>query len=431
VAPALPPLAPRALGEGRVLRRADDDDLDALVGLNVELFGEHEAAGVTAVLTGAVGAEWLVVATGPGAERPGSRVVSACVRIPHPFVLDGVPVPGSQIEWVTTAEDHRGQGLVRALFRAHHERAAAAGELLQLVAGIPYYYRKLGYGYGIDAPPSIAVSPDAAPAPDGGRVTVRPAGLHDIEWILATERERPRAGLTVARTAAQLECWLARTEPHRGATWEWLLVAEDGDERVGWSRTAAWADESVLFALPGLAPDREVADRLLGRAVQHAAHLADHLGRPVQVLAPDQPGTPWSRAVHAVGRVRPEPSGIYARCPDELALLQALEPALSRRLAASGLARDEGELVLSLYERGIRLAWSDGRITAVEAAPADPDPFDAGGVGVAPDWFPALVLGRWGATGLAERTDDTLLGVHAPVLDVLVPALPNDLAADL
>ena len=50
---------------------------------------------------------------------------------------------------------------------------------------------------------------------------------------------------------------------------------------------------------------------------------------------------------------------------------------------------------------------------------------------MAPDWFPALVLGRWGASGLAERTDDTELGDHATVMDVLFPPLPNDLVTDL
>ena len=86
---------------------------------------------------------------------------------------------------------------------------------------------------------------------------------------------------------------------------------------------------------------------------------------------------------------------------------------------------------IPLYERGVLLGWDDGRITRIEAAPADPDPFEKGGVGVAPDWFPALVLGRWGASGLAARTDDTLLGDHAAVMDVLFPVRPNDVVADL
>ena len=119
------------------------------------------------------------------------------------------------------------------------------------------------------------------------------------------------------------------------------------------------------------------------------------------------------------------------RVADPVALLTSMEPVLSRRIAASGLAHDRGELLLSLYDRGVLLAWEGGRVTRIEAAAPDPDPFDKGGVGVAPDWFPALALGRWGASGLAAHTDDTLLGDHAGVMDVLFPARPNDLAADL
>ena len=135
---------------------------------------------------------------------------------------------------------------------------------------------------------------------------------------------------------------------------------------------------------------------------------------------------------HAAGRPRPEPSGYYVRTADEVALLQRLEP-VARRVAWPLRASpdDRGELLLSLYDRGVRIVWTDGRITAIEAAAPDPDPFDKGGVGVAPDWFPALVLGRWGASGLAARTDDTLLGDHAAVMDVLFPARPNDLVVDL
>ncbi len=368
----------------------------------------------------------------PAPSSPGrGTLAAACARIPLAYELDGVALPGSQIENVTTDERFRRRGLVRALFDVHHHRATEAGELLQVIGGIPYFYRKLGYGYGFDVPPTISVGADSAPALDPGRVAVRDARPDDVTWLLATEDERRREGLTVRRTRAALDTWIARAAPVDGMAWEAVLVAEVDGTPVGWVRTFGWAEESQLFVLPGDTPDLEVAGQLLARAIVLGHRLAEQTRRPVEVLAADRPGTPWSRAVHAAGRRRPEPSGYYVRMADPVAVLDALRPVLSRRLAASGLARDHGVLSISLYDRGVALTWRDGEVVAVEAAAPEPDPFDKGGVGVAPDWFPALVLGRWGASGLADRTDDTLLGDHAALMDVLFPARPNDVVADL
>jgi predicted N-acetyltransferase YhbS len=420
------------LGDDLVLRRAGPADTDAVVALNVALFGVQEAVGVRAALDDDTDVEWLVVAAGTDAERFGQgTVAAACARIRHSFDLDGVAVPGSQIEWVTTDPAFRRRGLVRALFRAHHRRADTEGELLQVVGGIPYFYRKLGYGYGFDSPATYSITPSAAPPVDTGHVQVRPAEPTDVDWLLTTEASRYRGGLTIVRDRATFERWIARTQAVDGDVLEHLLVAEEGARRVGWVRASSWPDEAQLFLLPGTAPDLPVAQQLLAHALAIGSDLSTRLDRTVEVLASDLASTPWGRAIQACGRPRPEPSGYYARTGDEVAFLQLLEPVLSRRVAASGLAHDRGEVLVSLYDRGIRLAWDGGRLTTIESAPPDPDPFDKGGVGVAPDWFPALALGRWGALGLAERTDDTLLGDHAAVMDVLFPARPNDIVTDL
>jgi len=275
----------------------------------------------------------------------------------------------------------------------------------------------------------VGASPVTGTGP--ATVSVRAARPDDVGWILELDATRRRTGLSVRRDRPAIETWLARTAPSDSEAWESLFVAETGTRPVGWLRTAAWVEEAQYFLLPGAAPDITVARHLLAHALDHGQTLAERIGRPLEVLASDMPGTPWSRAVHAAGRPRPEPSGYYVRVPDEVALLSALTPVLSQRLASSGLARDRGELLVSLYDRGVVLAWEEGRIVRVEAAAPDPDPFDHGGVGVAPDWFPALVLGRWGATGLAARTDDTILGDHEAVMDVLFPARPNDIVTDL
>lgn len=430
--------APVVVADGLVVRDAVEQDRADVVALNRTLFGVQDASAVDSIFGEGTDIEWLVAA-----RADDGRVAAACCRIPHRFELDGIAVPGSQIEFVTTDPSQRGKGLVRALLSAHHRRAAAVGELLQLIGGIPYFYRKLGYGYAVDYPPLVVVDTRALPAPDPSMVQVRPVRPADLAGLVELDRRRPRSGLLADRDEAVWRRWLARTageaarsDPGAGLglddAWEALLVAERDERPVGWLRIQVLVDEGKLHLLPGAVADLDVGLQLLATVGRITAHLATVvLARPVEVLTVDRAGSPWARVLAGVGHRRDEPSGIYGRTPDEVGLLRTLRPVLSSRVAASELAADRGELVLSLYERGIRLAWEGGEVTAIEPCAADPDPFDHGQVGVAPDWFPALVLGRWGASGLAERIDDVVLGRQAAVMDVLFPARPNDLVADL
>ena len=426
-----PPVPAQRLDDDLVLRRAETDDVEAVVALDVDAFGRQEVAAVRALLEGDLDVEWLVVAAGPDADRPGGPIAAACARIPHRYDFDGVAIPGSQLENVATAEPFRGRGLVRALFAAHHRRADADGELLQVIGGIPYFYRKLGYGYGFDIPPTYSLGPGSAAGSPDHRIAVRPALPADVVALAAAEAERNRSGLTVVRTEASLATWLARTATIDGFAWERLEVASHDDQIVGWVRLISWAEEAQMWVAPGMVADDEVADAFVARARDAGQALADHLGRDVEVFTPDRPGTPWSATVARHGELRPEPTGYYARTADEVGLLRTLEPVLSRRVAASRLAEQPGELRLSLYERGIRLAWADGHMTAIEPIAPEQDPVENGGVGVAPDWFPALVLGRWGARGLQERTDDTILGRDVDAMEILFPARPNDVVLDI
>lgn len=140
---------------------------------------------------------------------------------------------------------------------------------------------------------------------------------------------------------------------------------------------------------------------------------------------------PWAAAAAGVGAERlGYDHGVYARATDAVRLLAASAPVLSRRLAAAH-RRDTGTLDITTYEATVRLELEDGRVVAVGRGPRIEDPFVHDDVGVAPDLLPALVLGRFGASGLAARADDVTLGRHGNLCDVLFPRLPSDVVADL
>nr|WP_164702760.1 GNAT family N-acetyltransferase [Modestobacter sp. KNN46-3] len=90
----------------------------------------------------------------------GDRVVSTATLLADSVRLEDVVLPAGQVELVATAPAYEGRGLVRALMAWAHDRSAARGDLLQVMIGIPYFYRLFGYEYAIDVPPARPVPPE-------------------------------------------------------------------------------------------------------------------------------------------------------------------------------------------------------------------------------------------------------------------------------
>ena len=430
---------PVTLPGGFVLRSAGPDDREAIVALETAAFGSSDEPGVRGHLAGerAIG-DWTVV-------TDGARVVSTSGLLAHRMVLDGCRFPGGQIEYVATDPGAQRHGLVRAQFAWHHRRAAERGDLALFITGIPYLYRRLGYGYGLDYPPFLLPPKPEPPTPepptpepasevvarattsyaDSSGVAFRAAVATDLEAIRALDRLRPTTGLRVDRDADAWDTIMAICAPD---TFEHLIVAERDGHVVGWMRTQEKPEDDRVY-LAAAAVDPAEPTTTARAMVGHARIAAgDHL-----LVVFDQPDTTFGRAVHDahdLGEPVHHDHGIYVRVPDPVALLDALRPVLSARFRSSRYGARDGELVLSLYDRGVALDLAGGAVVAVRPVPGIEDPFARGDVGIAPDWFGALVFGRWGAIGLEQRADDVILGRRRGLMDVLFPRLDGDVVGD-
>lgn len=253
------------------VRQATEADAEAIVALAVEAFGDSDGPAVRTYqrFAGGVGM-WAVV-------DEGDRVVSASARIPHTFRLDGVELPGSQIEHVATAAGHRRQGLVRAQFEHHHARATADGELIQFIGGIPYLYRRFGYGYGLDHP--LLFLPDETllarqMASSGSPPLVRDATPDDLDALLALESRRPEAGIRTVRDRAR---WQLHFDLAASGPFERLLVTERSGRVTGWARLHHRPEERQLHLLPSVCAEPGALTALVHAALDLAE---DSVGPP-------------------------------------------------------------------------------------------------------------------------------------------------------
>lgn len=136
-------------------------------------------------------------------EVASGRPVGSLVDLRQTWTLGGVRLPVSQVELVATAPEHRGNRLTERLFAALHQRFAADGVAVQMIEGIPYFYRRLGYDYALAndgaavvpaaALPAAPAAPAQVPVTTVGAGTASPsydAAVDDLEQILAEGRGR-------------------------------------------------------------------------------------------------------------------------------------------------------------------------------------------------------------------------------------------------
>lgn len=344
----------------------------------------------------------------------GDRVVSTATLLREEVVLADhgatVRMPAGQVELVATERDYERRGLVRELMRWAHGTSQVRGDVLQVMIGIPYFYRLFGYSYAVDI---------AARRPLVRQVDA-PAGL-DVR--AATAADLP--ALTALQDAAQAVAQVRM--PHSPARRRWLLahegsttwVVERDGRVVGAGRTTPPDDGLMLAEVAAVDATAATA------VVAHAQSLAG--GGRVRVAV--RPGTALDGVLAAAaGPPPPDAEQYYVRVPSVPALLDAVRPVLSARLAASGLDGDEGrDLVVSTYGAHVRLPMTENGLgAAVEGGPMH-GPWAAGGCGVAPDQVGSLLLGPLGIEGLARRQPDVYPGPGREWFAALFPPVSSDL----
>jgi len=404
----------RARPEGFTVREATPEDHEGIIALCAEVFSAHEGAAVHHLLTGE--------GYGPGrwtvAVDAGGAVVSCATLLPHRIRYGSVEVPAAQIEFVATAASARKHGLVRAQFDRHHQWAHDEGALVVIITGIPYLYRRLGYGYGIEFSPEYRAL-DLPEAPEG--------------WVVEPATPADRPALDELERAAKARQDLTLEWPDGG--WDWVL-----------SGASTWAEEILVARHNGAVDGYAYVQRRLeedhaqiggtARSVEAAQALvaaaATRVG-DLKLYLVAREGDPWRTVVERAGVRDPASfNAVYARIPDPAAFLDHVKDELTRRLAASPFRQESGELTLSFYEDGVVLTYVDGVVTEVRQDPEpEQDPMDHDRAGIAPDALPALLLGRFTAEELELRYDDVGYGADRALVGALFPQRSFDVWAPI
>lgn len=308
-------------------------------------------------------------------DRATGRPAASLVALRQDWSLAGVRLPVVQVELVGTAPEHRGNRLTDRLLAVLHERCAAGRVPVQMIEGIPYFYRRLGYDYALANGGAAMVPAAVLPATDhsgfAGGLTVRPATAADANALAGIDRRLADGDALVCPRDA--EVWRYEIAERRPADLARRAVAVlvHGDDVRGYlvhGARLSTAGELITFAATCERP----TDWPRAAAAMHA-HLA-RVGRSYEATA-DRPFVairPILDADHPLVRFGPpgvprRPGAWYARTGDPVDLLARLLPLLRARWHAADLRWPEPELLIDMYGRAARLGFTEGEPTAVTA----------------------------------------------------------------
>ncbi len=433
---------PMTLADQLVLRCATPAEADALATFNADIHAAEDPEPVkerlaswTRDLVGrphptVAPEDTLVVEDGAT-----GRIVSTTCLISQTWTYAGIPFKVGRPELVATHPDYRNRGLVRRQFEILHDWCAERGQLVQVITGIPWYYRQFGYEMTVNLGGTRIGFGHQVPGLKDGEAepyAIRPAMPVDLAFIAEVDASgHARDLLYCLRDAAGWRYEFDGRLEHSMSRRVLAVIETRDGERVGYLAHPPYTMHNgqaiTTFELkPGvswLAVTPSVIRYAWATGQTHAAAEGGTCGAWALALGERHPAYQVLR-----GRLPVDwpPYAWYVRVPDLPAFLGVITPVLEKRLAASIACGHTGEFRLSLYRSGLLFRFERGALTV---EPWQPTP-EARGDGAFPDLtFLHLLFGHRTLDEIRQLRPDCYVDDDAVrvILEALFPRQVSDL----
>ncbi len=372
----------RDLGEGLILRRASAEDADAVADINSRMHSDDGPDKPDPRI-----ASWtrdLLARPHPTLsprdftlveETASGRIVSTLCLIPQIWTYEGIEFGVGRPELVCTLPEYRRRGLVRVQMEQVHKWSAERGHLVQIITGIPFYYRQFGYAMALNfVGRRFGFEPHVAALKGGEteKFTLRPAVGKDVDFILKIYQENEkRYAVSCERTPEIIHYELNGQSVDNVNHFAMAVIEDAGGERVGYIQhaTSLWFDGlyctyyGLAAGISWLEVSPSVARYLWRQGGEYARRDSQtrtsfgfSLGEQHPVYEAMDDKLPAQR----------KPYTYYVRVADLPAFLNRVKPALEKRLAGSIAVGHTGELRISFYTSGLHMVFERGAITSIE-----------------------------------------------------------------
>lgn len=373
----------RDLGDGLILRHGSVEDADALADINSRMHSDdgpdQPNLGIGAWIQDLVAkphptlvpSDFTVVE-----ETSTGKIVSTLCLIPQTWTFDGIEFGVGRPELVCTLPEFRKRGLVRVQMEEVHKWSSDRGHLVQVITGIPYFYRQFGYDMALNLSGARRGFEPHVPALKEGETepfNIRLAVDGDVDFILKTyESHERKQAISCKRTPEIVRYEMTGKSALSIIRYEKMIIEDTNGKHIGYFEhpNELWFGgvACVYFALAEGASWLAVAPSVVRYLWKKGAEIAEresttrtsfsfNLGEqhPIYEVLDDKLPT-----------VR-KPYAYYVRVPDVPAFLTQVKPALEKRLAESAAVGYSGELRVGFYKDGFRMVFENGKITSIES----------------------------------------------------------------
>jgi len=393
------------LGNGLVMRRSSPEDADALSEFNGMVHGDDEAdarrlaAWTRDLLTRphpTFNADDFTIVE----ESASRRIVSSLNLIPQTWCYEGIEFGVGRPELVGTLPEYRGKGLIRAQFDEIHKWCLERGMPVQIITGIPYFYRQFGYEMALDfVGRRFGYESHVPKLKDGEeeRYIVRPAVSADLPFIASVyDHAIQRHMVSCVRTPEIFEYELTGQSTDAVNHFETFVIDNEAGESVGYLQHSGYLGLMGLTAIwyelkPGVSW-LEVTPGVLRYLWNKGQEYAKRDGRTCTSFG--FMGGAEHPVYQTLGRDLPtvrEPYAYQVRVPDLPAFLNHIKPALEKRLADSIASGHSREIRVSYYRDGLRIVIEQGKLTTIEKWM--PSPEEGGDIAFPDRTFLQLLFG--------------------------------------
>ena len=372
-------------------------------------------------------------------ETATGRIVSTMNLIPQTWTYAGIPFKVGRPELVGTLIDYRKRGLVRLQFEVIHRWSAERGDKVQVITGIPYYYRLFGYemalnlaggriGYPIHIP---RLKPD-----EKETFHIRPVSEADFPFIAQLYEMGCRRYLIACKWDGELLDYELNGKSEKNVNREEMRIIETLEGKpCGFfvHPPFTWGEMMVLHWYE-LLPEYSWSE-VTPAVIRYLESAHSHYPASHSEKKPFEAFGFWLGEDHPVYHVIPDslprvrkPYAFYVRMPNVADFLRLISPALEKHLAGSAMAGYSGELKITFYRDGVRMVFERGKLITIEAY--EPTPYGhAGNAGFPPYTFLQLLFGYRSMEMLKSSFADiwTDKDEYHVLLDALFPRQPSDI----
>ena len=317
-----------------------------------------------------------------------NKTCSCLLLLPDVWSLEGVQIPISHMEFVSTHPEYQGKGFIHQLNTRFNERSDELGSIIQVVSGLPYFYRLLGYEYAAEAYGGFTIIRELIPNLADGQeepVRIRPVSHNEFgEYV--EYRGKVFDGVLSRMLHLEDYDYLCFSEEPVAESIVFYLV-EKNDNIVGmfWLRESNGCLEMDDLYL-------EEASHL-NTVLRFAKGFINNLKPIPLVIRPAVQEVVDFLLEHVGGSKFQRKQAWYVRIPDFSRFMLHILPLLTVRLSHSMYNQYSGHLRISTYQEAFQLNIEHGHITSFDSIDISVSREWRCDLYITPEAAPQLVLG--------------------------------------